>query len=446
MILAVCVFVLANLCAGRLTEYFGLTLDFTGERLYSLSDATKTALSQLRTETSIYIISEEKSYPTVLREIIARYAKFSPALNVRYIDPYADPVFLDSFQRRGFSLRESDILVEGINGARHIQAAQIFITGNNGNPSGLTLEEKLTNALISANTGRELSLAFIAGHGESQAASLEEAFSGGGFSVQPLTLLTGAIPRADVTVIAGPERDFLPEEIAALDNYLDNGGALMVFIGPLSAKLPNLEKLLSKWGLLVSPDIAQEPLAHTPGNPASLIPLYGMHRINIDFTERQYYLAMPAARVLKPATDSAGIAITRLLLSSRDAYLKNGTGDEEATESGPFVLAAVSEKREGNTGAEKNGVVMVFGSTGIFSADIIAAPAFANREYLVNAALWLAGNDTQQTVSIPPKTIAPPSINAGFEITLMTLLIFGIILPLTVISYGAVRLRRRRGR
>ncbi|MDR1586150.1 MAG: GldG family protein [Treponema sp.] len=451
-LLAVCAFILANLCAGRLALILGLSLDFTGERLYSLSEQTKLAVSALRTETTVYVINDEASYPPVLREILGRYALLSAKIDLRYVDPYADPGFADDYIEKGFALRESDLLVEGVKGLRHIPAGDVFIYDGEGAASGLCLEEKLTNALVYVNSGRGFSASFTVGHGEGPAPSLEDALTGGGFSVKNLALAAGERPETDIVVIAGPERDFLPEETATLGAYLAAGGRLMAFMGP-GGGLPELEALLGSWGLSLLPGALREPLAHTPGNPASLIPMYGMHEINLDFAERRYYLAMPGARALK--LDDDGFRTSRLLLSTRDARIADnsssprGSGDSE----GPFVLAAVVESPAGNAAAggaaEKSGggpAVMLFGSGGIYAGDIMAASAYANREYLARAALWLAGRGAGESFSIPPRTLAPPSVNAGFGLTLAVLLVFAGLLPLSALAVGALTLLGRRRR
>ncbi|MDR2434977.1 MAG: GldG family protein [Treponema sp.] len=440
MVLAVCVFILANLCAGRLTLFLGLSLDFTGERLYALSDATKFAVSALGAETRIWVINDEGAYPPVLREILRRYGFLSAKISIRYVDPYADPVFIDSYTMKGFPLKESDLLVEGVEGIRHIPVEDVFIY-DSGGARGLRLEEKLTNALVYVNTGLGFSASFTVGHGE-RTAPLEEALSGGGFSVNSLALAAGQAPAADLVLIAGPERDFLPEETAVLDSYLAGGGRLMVFIGA-GARLPELETFLVSRGLSLLPGAVAEPLAHIPGNPAGLIPMYGMHEINLDFAERRYYLAMLGARAISLADDElSGLRTTRLLLSSRDAYITDNSPSAQASGdlAGPFVLAAAAEKPGGGP------VLILFGSGGIYAGDIMETPAYANREYLARAALWLAGRDAQETFSIPPKTLAPPSVNAGFGLTLAVLLVFAVLLPLAVLAAGAFTLLRRRRR
>ena len=435
-VLAVCVFILANLSVGKLVNFLGLTIDFTGERLYSLSDDTKNAIPALQSETAIYVISAEEAYPPILQEFLKRYGILSPRISIRFVDPYADPVFLDNYIKQGYTLKEFDLLVEGAEGTRHIPAGDILRYDSGGRPTSLFLEEKLTNALVYVNTGRVFSVSFTVGHGEDPAV-LKETFSGSGFSTGNLALVTGEVPGADLIVIAGPERDFPVKEIAALDEYLESGGRLMILMGPSDHRLDELETFLSSWGFSLLPGVVQESLAHIPGNPAGIIPLYGAHEINMHFAERQYYLAMPRTRPVLPAVEPAedpDIRTTRLLLSTRDSYLASGRSGP----TGPFVLAAVAQKTKGT--------VILFGSAAIYASDIMDTPAYANREYLVRTALWLSGGHEQDLISIPPKTLTPPRINAGFGLTLAALLFFGAILPFAVLAAGIVTLYRRRRR
>ena len=441
MVLAIGVFLMANLSMIRLVSFRGLILDFTGERFFALSDATITAVSALQSETWIYILSEEGMFPPVLSEIIRRYGFLSPFINIRYVDPHIDLVFLDHYRRQGFPLTEFDLLVAGDRGIRHIPITDIIRRDTRGRPTHLFLEEKLTNALVYANTGRSFSASFTVGHGERPAA-LRELLSGTGFSVNNLVFLTGEIPEADVIIIADPERDFRPEEIAALSSYLESGGRLMVFIGPGAARLPELEGLLSSWGFYLMPGVILETMAHVFGNPAGLIPMYGMHQINMDFAMRQYYLVMPGTRAIEIPEDTGEAIITRLLLSTSNSFIRTGMDFSSARgpddPGGPFVLAAVAEKSDG--------VIMLFGSGGVFNADILATPAFANREYFVRAALWLAGGRADDTISIPPRTLMPQTVHAGFVLILTMLLVFVILLPIGVLVTGSVMLYRRRRR
>jgi ABC-type uncharacterized transport system involved in gliding motility auxiliary subunit len=447
LLLVLFIFIFANLLAWRIDNLFNLRLDFTGEKLYSLSPATQNAISALdkNSNTFIYIITSEDAYPPALKELLRRYSALSPSINISYITPHADPVFINRFARDGFVLSEFDILVEGANGTRHILATEIARQDSRGRITGLFLEERLTNAILLVNSSRTYKAAFTVGRGERPQTLMTDIFSSAGFSTQTLALMAGQLPDADVVVIAGAERDFLPNEIDTLKNYLQAGGSLMVFIAPSDTKFVQLENFLAEYGLTVLSGIINEARAHTPGNAASIIPMYGAHEINMTFAQRQYFLAMPAARPLMLAEDT-NVNLTRLLFSTRDSFTIDGadaasSGVGVANTGGPSVLAALAEKAEKNEGK-----IMLFGSTEFFAQNITSTEAYANREYLVRAALWLSGAQTNDLVSIPPKTFAPPRINVSFGTALFVLIIFAVILPLVILATGIVTLAKRRRR
>jgi hypothetical protein len=353
---------------------------------------------------------------------------------------------VDNYRQRGLSTKESDLVVEGHEDVKQITCEDIFIYNGEMEVTGLRLEERLTNALLQVNSSRTFSAAFTVGHGEHPSRSLEAVFSDSGFSTRQLPLMIEAA-EPDIIIISGPGRDFLKEETDLLRRFMDGGGRLLVFLDPGAVRLPELEGFLSEWGLGRLPGIVMEPLAHTAGNPASSIPLYGMSEINRSFAERGHFLALPNAEALKIAEDmEADLSATRLLLSTQDAYKNTGTASRESGAAGdakgPYVFAAVVEK----SGAASNAALMLFASRAVYAEDLMAASAYANREYLSRAAAWLAGRGVNESVSIPPKTLAPPSIHAGFGNTLVVFSVFTLILPLASLAAGAVIIVRRRRR
>jgi ABC-2 type transport system permease protein len=409
--------------------------------------------------------------------MLGRYALLSSKIRIRYADPYTDPGIVDYFGQKGISLNESDLLVEGPENIKQLTSEDIFIYNGEMEVTGLRLEERLTNAILQVNTHRTFSAAFTTGHGERPSRSLEAALSDSGFSIRQLALMAEAPeglsrtaegrtvpaggpqarqPQADIIIIPAPERDFLREETDFLRRFMDKGGRLLVFLDPGAARLPELEDLLGEWGMQRLPGIVMEPIAHTAGNPASSIPFYGMHEINRDFAERGYYLALPNAESLEIAEEmESDLRATRLLLSTQDAYKNAGSRESVAGSArdasrtgaaggakGSYVFAALVEK----SGAASNAAVMLFASRAVYADDLMAASAYANREYLAASAAWLAGRGVNESVSIPPKTLAPPSVHAGFGITLLVFSVFIIILPLASLAAGALIIIRRRRR
>ena len=67
----------------------------------------------------------------------------------------------------------------------------------------------------------------------------------------------------DVLVIAGPQKSFLPDELAALDRYLQRPGQALVMLDPLRA--PELAAFLHRYSLDLPPDVVIDPEARLYG-------------------------------------------------------------------------------------------------------------------------------------------------------------------------------------
>jgi ABC-type uncharacterized transport system involved in gliding motility auxiliary subunit len=66
-----------------------------------------------------------------------------------------------------------------------------------------------------------------------------------------------------VLVIAGPQKDFLPEELGALDRYLQRPGQALILLDPLRA--PELAYFLRRYDLDLPPDVVVDPAARLYG-------------------------------------------------------------------------------------------------------------------------------------------------------------------------------------
>ena len=102
----------------------------------------------------------------------------------------------------------------------------------------------------------------------------------------------------DLLVIASPTADFAKEEIASLDEYMADGGRLLVFLGPASEAMPNLEEFFNEWGVGTTDIVVAEALQYTDSNPLSVVPVYSAHSINQYFSGNQVYLVTPSTRAL----------------------------------------------------------------------------------------------------------------------------------------------------
>ena len=441
LLAAAVLLVLVNVFFAAATDRWNLKIDTTADKLYELSDTTDAILKGLNNETDIYVIQDKKSYPTVFSEIINRYAQLSDMINVQYISPYENPVFMDSCSQKGINLQESDILVSGAKGDKQITYDDMLVYSGE-NFTGIDLEQKLTSAIMYVNTEERLNVLFTTGHNERASASLESIFSDNNYTCTTSYISSENLDDYNIIVIASPTKDFTNDETRALSSYLDNGGKLMAFFEPGINSYDNLSALIEKWNIALHDNTVFESQLYTDGNPINIIPLYTTHAINTYFETNQYYVVMPSSRSIDMLTGSADVKVTPVLLTSSAAYSKEGSQysdvlPEGEDEEGNFVLAAVAEKDS------SGGAIFVAGSRYLYADDLMGMENYANSAFITQVVNYLCRSST--AVDIAPKTLNGSSIAVTKVQEVIIAAVFVAIIPLAILGYGiSVKTRRNR--
>jgi ABC-2 type transport system permease protein len=439
LVLALAAFILVNLCAQLADHHFGLSLDLTENRLYHLSDLTADVCVALTEPVHVYIVSAQSDYPAMLHEMLMRYTHLSHMVAVEYVDPYTNPVFLEHYAQMGLQLSERDLLIEGAWRFKTISYDQLLLKNKNGDITGIDLEQQLTSALLYVNSNAMPEATFITGHNERPSTALRRLFESNSFVLRDVALLTGDnISGTSIVVVAAPTRDYTPEEIKKLADYLATGGKMIVFLEPGPAALPNLEAFLAGWGIVPESDLVFEPTASVAGNPLNLIPMYASHAITAFFINHSIYVVMPASRSL-----TLSMGAQAVLHSTRDAYCKKSvqytTSKQEPDDlSGRVALAAVAEKKLADN---QTAMVFVAGSRMIFADDLMQATTYANSLFLSQVISYLYAD--VQTLSLPPKTLSASPL----PVTHTQALAWGaglIIMPLCVLIIGFWTVRQRK--
>ncbi len=435
----------ATLAARLAVDRFGLRLDFTDNALYSFSEETHRLTGVLETPVTLTVFSAEADYPSLLQEVLRRYAQLSPYITLQYLDPYQNPLALDALKQKGYTIAPGDIVIEGSRRIRQLAVTDLLLLDSAGETiAGLQAEGQLTAALLYVNSDYTPVVKLTEGHNERPSESLLELLRRAGYEVQRLSLAVEEAGQADLLLIPSPTRDFSEQEIARLEQYLAQGGSLMLFLEPAAEPPANLYTLLARWNIHPQNHVVFEQRLYVAENPVNVVPGYAPHSINSFFADNRYYLVLPQTLSFTLPQDAQGAIDTRMLLfSSGEAYAKSTVNYQTAARqpedaAGPFVLAATAEQQV-NEGSAR---LLVAGSRSMYSDDVLAMPSYANADFLVQALNWC--NPGEASVNIPPKRIAPPPINIFFYQALLWGVLLVLILPAAVLAYGLVAAWKRR--
>src|SRR5206468_2372926 len=154
------------------------------------------------------------------------------------------------------------------------------------------------------------------GHGEHDLASSDEAngylklaavFAQNCLELQRLSLLgTNPAPsqsECDLLVVAGPTDPIPDLELEKIDQYLNQGGRLLVLFRYKSAgKQIGLEKLLAKWGVEVGFNVVEDP-DHTISGQDVIVDKFSNHPVMNGLLLSSLHLLLPRSisRLAPPA-------------------------------------------------------------------------------------------------------------------------------------------------
>jgi ABC-type uncharacterized transport system involved in gliding motility auxiliary subunit len=443
------ILVLINVVAVR---YDG-RLDLTEGGLFTLSPQTQQLVQGLPRPVKVWVVTTAPD-PN-LREQLERYQRLNPSrFQFEFVDPNRNPLVAQRLQ-----VTQSNTLVVESGESRQ-QLPQ---------PPAPDLESNLTPILSRVVNRGEAIAYFVQGHGEvsleANGGSLSFAQAVGslgreGYRTEPLNLVQAEIPEdADVLVLAGPQRSLFPGEVEKLQDYLAEGGRLLLLIGPRVDV--GLDPLLEEWGVVLGDDILVEASSVSQllgtGPAVALVTTYGDHPITAPLAAQRLMTLFPLARSVETQARE-GIQATPLLRTSPQSWGETSTDlentpvqfDPDSDKPGPLTLGVALTRNPENSEANaetaeteaelEEARFVVIGNVNFAVNGNLQQQG--NRDLFLNTLNWL----TEQTdqISIRPKSITNRRLTLTGQN--LNLLVLGstVLLPLLALGSGAALWWQRR--
>ncbi|MGH9397044.1 MAG: GldG family protein [Terriglobia bacterium] len=403
-------------------------LDLTPNKKFSLSQETRKVLSGLDRPVTLYDFNEQNAFGQE-RDLLKLYSSASHKITVKYVDPNRDPGLA-----KEFGVQSSGVIYVAA-GAHHMQASD-------------ATEQGITNALIRLLKGQKV-IYFVQGQGERDLAdtgrdgysNFKQALDNENSQVKTLVLLQQMKIPADcgILVIAGPKNDYLPQEVSVIENYMKDGGRVLLMLDP-GVALPNLSKLLADYNVTVRDDLVidENPVAQIFGASPSmpLILSYGDNPI-VQPMKRVATL-FPLSRSFDVAANtSSGTTIDSLCKTSSASFSVTGFNPNMHQVSfrpgkdikGPLVVAVAGTLS--GSGPGKQGRFVATGTS------LMAANAYlgfqGNRDLVMNMVEWLSSNEG--LISIRPKPPKSEHLNLNAR-QMGSLLARCMAIPFIIIIIG----------
>lgn len=317
----------------------GQRIDLTENQFLSLSPLSQQVVQKLEQPVKVWVFVP--SPDPADRELLENYQRYGSKLEFDFVDPQ-----VEVGPARKFNVQDYGEVYLEYGSARQLVQRIDQVERLS--------EVKLTNAIARLTSDRYDKVYFLQGHGElsleEEEGGLSEAVSAleeRNFTTQPLNLTErSAVPEdASLVVVAGSKRALLEKEVKSLENYLSQGGSLLLMIDPDTN--PGLNDLLENWGVKLDNRIVIDATT-TLGFATPLVSSYGDHPITSDFGNG--YSFYPLARPLQ-VESVEGLEFTPLSITSEQTWAESNPEeqppqfDPESDFPGPLMLGAALNRQ-----------------------------------------------------------------------------------------------------
>lgn len=449
--------VLINFMASRHNKRF----DTTASGEFSLSDQTLKLLGNLQSELKIVIFDKPGSHVREdAEDILAEYAYHSDKLKYEFVDPDQSPARAEKnkIMRYGTLVLQYEGKVEKIESVK---------------------EDAITNAIVKVTRKEKKTIYFLEGHGEHDIESNDKdgyslvytALLDQNYDARKLLLMREASIPSDAgeLVIAGPTKNFFPNELDAIDQYIRGGGNVFFLLDPPPAI--GLKDYMVKYGVKVGQDMIVDKLSRLFGGDyfMPVITQYTVHPITESFNVASF---LPLARSISPVSNPPeNMNVISLAKTNEGSWAevdlenKEVKFDEGKDIKGPVSVAVVveahfkpeaesaekpektkhreqqhTETKEKKEEKETVAKLVVLGNSDLANNTYLNLSG--NRDLFLNIVSYLA--EEEDLISIRPKAKEQHTISLTEDQMGLVFYLSVIILPLLAITTGIVVWAKRR--
>ncbi len=471
-----------------------LRLDFTDDKVYSLSDASKELVQKLDdpvTITAFFTADLPAQFAAnrrFLKDKLDDYRAYGGAnVQYRFVDPDEDeslqaealryniqPVQIQVFEENSVQLKNAymGVAIQYESKREVIPVIQDLSR----------LEYDLTSAIRRMTRERKPVVGFLSGHGElSPTQDMAALYEGLGANYDARAVEASALAgedKPDVLLVIAPTDTIPPEDLTAIDNYVMNGGRLGLLINRVAGDLQTgqavelnigLETLLGPFGAALTPNLIMDEVNSVINVQrqeqffrVSQQIQYPLFPVATNFNQNNmmvsrlpnlmfYFVSsIDTSLVLPP-----GVTREPLIYSSsqsgeqRGFFVLQPTQTTATLSGGPFVLGAAysgtfpSAFSPGRTSVATR--LVVVGDGDLFNQTLLGGTAAAHATFGLNLVDWLIQDDALLTIR--SKSLQARTLRETSDGTKAFVKYANMAGPLLLVMlFGLARWRRRRGR
>lgn len=359
-------------------------IDFTAEKLYTLTDTSKERVAEIQDNINIYFIgySEEDS----VIDLAKQYHNANNKINIEVVTQTSRP---DLVQKYGIETDSNGVIVENDQKYKILSVSDFYTMDPTTYEQIDITEEKLTNSILYVVAEKIPTVYFLEGYSDFSINKnmnyLAMYLSNEITEYKTVNILTqGNVPEdCDTLIINTPNADFDSATTNAILEYINNGGNILWFNAAITKEqsMPNVNKILATYGVkpFLNGFINETNSSKRASTAASIIlPDVKYSTITKNISIPLFVDATKINFVEDEELENLKVTKTVLLEASETSFMRtdyelNYNGKLDGEEEGPFIVGAELQKqiKEENTETgekEKVSKLVIYGEN-VFASD-----------------------------------------------------------------------------
>lgn len=460
--------ILLNVVVSLMSDKLpGMSIDLTSKGAFQLSETSIKLAQNVKKDLKITFLDDKQSYRskassnTYYAQVMAiaeEYGKYNNKISAEYISIVDNPNFENKYPQE--TLSADNIIVSCGDKYRILDQYDIFnVKSYYSTYSYITsskAEEAFDGAILAVTSTESTKLAIVEDNSTEDFTYFKNILEQNNYELVSVKLEQEDIPKdAKMLIVFTPEKDFSKTAAKKIRTYLENNkeyGKNMLYIpSSKTYKTPNLDEVLSDWGITVGDGLAYElesSSVYGRNMYDGILCYMGSNAFTSKFDDNSAPVISSYARPI--TLDSDAETQSLLQYSSKSGVCPSDADDSydfTGNAKGNIIIAGygingifANDKKS----SDKISTVFVFGSSTMFEKTILAS-TYSDQKYIL-AMLSESCGRVNQEITVEAKELTQYDVQIDNNSASVIGLVCYVGLPIAVICAGLIVFVKRRNK
>lgn len=460
--------ILLNVVVSLMSDKLpGMSIDLTSKGAFQLSETSIKLAQNVKKDLKITFLDDKQSYRskassnTYYAQVMAiaeEYGKYNNKISAEYISIVDNPNFENKYPQE--TLSADNIIVSCGDKYRILDQYDIFnVKSYYSTYSYITsskAEEAFDGAILAVTSTESTKLAIVEDNSTEDFTYFKNILEQNNYELVSVKLEQEDIPKdAKMLIVFTPEKDFSKTAAKKIRTYLENNkeyGKNMLYIpSSKTYKMPNLDEVLSDWGITVGDGLAYElesSSVYGRNMYDGILCYMGSNAFTSKFDDNSAPVISSYARPI--TLDSDAETQSLLQYSSKSGVCPSDADDSydfTGNAKGNIIIAGYGVNgifANDKKSSDKISTVFVFGSSTMFEKTILAS-TYSDQKYIL-AMLSESCGRVNQEISVEAKELTQYDVQIDNNSASVIGLVCYVGLPIAVICAGLIVFVKRRNK